>query len=279
MLPIPITLKSDMTLLNERMAKYAVSLKLEPRDVVKMQAGILSRELAAGSAPKSKQALERSMERDLRKVYSPAPKQMLPIQHRRGKGFMWLMATPEVVVGVKNYDYHMEDTVEDVTRLFHKTKPRGNRYRQLGVRQGSNGNMIMRSIRGRKGRAQKVVQLDRIVIPRGVYSQSLIRLKKRAGILGGSWAVAWDVLQPKGAKPPKYKFRHVQDGTARGTYIDGLGIPGHATFTLVNRATGCTQPSQLEMVGAKLRYRAEAMQADLKNLLRGAYKRAGFKNS
>jgi hypothetical protein len=278
MMPVPITLKTDMAMLNERMARYAISLKLEPRDVVKMQAGILSRELASGSAPKSKQALERSIERDLRKVYSPAPKRMLPIAHRRGKGFTWIMATPDVITGVKNYDYHMEDSVEDVMRLFHKTKPRGNKYETLGPRQQSAGARIMRMARGRKGR-QYAQRLNRIVIPRGVFSQSLRGFQKRAGILGGSWVVSWNVLQPKGSKPPAYKFRHVQDGTARGTYIDGLGIPGHATFSLVNRATGCTQESQLEMVRGKLKHRAISMQSDLQNLLRGAYKRAGFKNS
>jgi len=278
MMPVPITLRSDLTMLNDRMAIYANALKLEPRQVVKMQAGILSRELASGAAPKSKEALDRSIESDVRRVYSPAPKKMLPIAHRQGKGFTWIMATPDTVVGVKNYDYHMEDTVEDMTRFFHKTKPRGKRYEVLGIRRQSAGARIMRMARGRYGR-QHVQRLNRIVVPRGVYSQFLARQKKRGGILGGSWVVSWNVLQPKGAKPPAYKFRHVQDGTARGTYIDGLGIPGHATFTLVNRATGCTNESQLEMVRGKLRHRAEAMAADLQNLLRGAYKRAGFKNS
>jgi len=277
-MPVPITLKGDITLLNERMAKYATALKLEPRDVVKMQAGLLSRELAEGAAPRSKQALERSIEKDLKKVYSPAPKRMLPLAHRPGKGFMWIMATPSVVTGVRNHDYHLEDTVEDVTRLFHKTNPRGNRYEDLGVRQQSVGARIMRMAKGKAGR-QHVQRLNRIVVPRGVFSQSLTKLQKRAGILGGSWVVSWNVLQPKGPKPPAYKFRHVQDGTARGTYIDGLGIPGHATFSLVNRATGCTNDSQLEMVRGKLVHRAEAMSADLKNLLRGAYKRAGFSRS
>jgi|SRR6185312_10121870 len=278
MVPFPLTLKGDISVLNERMAKYATSLNLEPRAVVKMQAGILSRELAEGAAPRSKQALERSIEKDFRKVYAPAPRQMIPMGHRQGKGFVWIMATPWNVTGVKNYDYHIEDSTSDVERLFHKTKPRGARYEPLGPRHQSLASRVFR-IAGQGKSPQQFRRLNRIVIPRGVFNQSQRNLKKRAGILGGSWAVAWPVLQPKGRKPPAYKFRHVEDGTARGTYIDGLGVPGHASFSLVNRATGCTQPKQLEMLRGKIRYRSEAILVDMKNLLRGAYKRAGFSRS
>lgn len=271
-----ITLTGDVRLLNERMSNYARSLKLEPRAVVKMQAGILARELAEGAAPRSKSALDRNIEKDVARVYSPAPRHMIPMGHRQGKGFVWIMASPQVVVGVRPNDYHMEDTVDDMTRLFHRTNPRGNKYEQLGTRKESVGGAVMRVARGRK--AQKFMRLNRIVVKRGVYSQFLSNMKKRGGILGGSWAIAWPVLQPKGRRPAAYKFRHVEDGTARGTYIDGLGIPGHATFTLVNRASGSEKPAQLEMVRGKLRFRAEAMVLDMKNMLRGAYQRAGFKN-
>lgn len=277
MVPFPQTLQGDMSRLNECLGNYARELKIEPPVAVRLQAGILARELAEGAAPASRQALERSIEKDVKKVYAPAPRQMLPLAHRQGKGFVWLMASPSVVVGVRNLDYHLEDSVDDMSRLFHKTNPRGSRYEQMGARRETVGGAVQRVAKGRH--AQKVVRLNRIVVKRGVYSQFLTRLKKRAGILGGSWAVAWPVLQPKGAKPPAYKFRHVQDGSARGTYIDGLGIPGHAQFSLVNRATGCTGEKQIEMVRGKLRYRAIAMAADLKNLLRGAYKRAGFKRA
>jgi hypothetical protein len=277
MIPFPLTLRGDISRLNQRMAKYASLLKLEPRAVVKMQAGILARELAEGAAPRSKQSLERKIEKDVGKVYAPAPRQMIPAGHRQGKGFVWILATPKTVVGVKPWDYHLEDSIEDLTRLFHKTKPRGNRYERLGVHRETKGNMIIRTVQNRG--EQSVQRLNRIVVKRGVYQGYIARLKKRAGILGGSWAVAWPVLQPKGRPPAAYKFRHVEDGSARGTYIDGLGIPEFPRFSLVNRAAGCESPKQLEMVRGKLRFRTEAMKKDMENVLRGAYKRAGFKNS
>jgi hypothetical protein len=266
MVTFPLTLKGDITRLNECMGVYATRLKIDPRIVVRQQAGILSRELAQGAAPASKQELDRNIEKDLRRVYSPAPRRMIPLTHRRGKGFVWIMATPAVVTGVFESDYRIEDSAEDMSKMFRRTAPRGNRYIHLGRK-------------NRKKGVQSAQLLDRIVVQRGVYNQFLAGLKKRGGILGGSWVVAWPVLQPKGAKPPAYKFRHVQDGTARGTYIDGLGIPGHPRFSLVNRATGCTHPRQLEMLRGKLVHRALAMTADMKNLLRGAYKRAGFKHA
>lgn len=277
MFPLKLKLGSDIRGLNQRMAIYARELKLQPAAVVKMQAGLLSRELAEGAAPRSRQALERAIDRDIGRVYAPAPTRMIPLAHRQGKGFVWIAASLQAVVGVKPYDYHLEDSVEDLQRLFHKTNPRGNRYVPLGARRETMSNRIMRTARGRG--SQKAVQLNRIVVRRGVFQAFSRDLKNRGGILGGSWVIAWPALQPKGRKPPAYKFRHVEDGTARGTYVDGLGIPGHPTFSLVNRAAGCTKPSQLEMLRGKIISRSESMKADMQNILRGAYKRAGFKKA
>jgi len=278
MIPFPLRLRGEIGKLNDCMAKFAAALQRDPRELVRQQAGILSRELSEAAAPRSKKALERSMEKDIKQVYAPAPRHMLPVAHRKGKGFVWLMATQWNLTGVKPYDYHLEDSVEDMKRLFHKTKPRGERYENLGIRKQSTASLVFR-VAGQGKSPQLVRRLNRIVVKRGVYKEFLSWMKTRAGILGGSWVVSWNVLQPKGRKPPAYKFRHVENGTAKGTYIDGLGIPGKATFTLVNRATGCEQPKQIEMVRSRILFRIEMMKADMKNLIRGAYRKAGFKRA
>lgn len=261
-----ITLAGDITRLNETMTVYASQLNLDSSAVVKTQAGILSRELCDASAPRSQSALQRNMDRDINRVYAPSPRKMLPVAHRQGHGFVWIMATKKAIIGVKPEDYRLEDTAQDMEKAFHKIKERGNKYTRIGWR-------------GKHPDGQSVLQLNRTVVKRGVFEAFRRNLKNRAGILGGSWVVAWNILQPKGRKPAGYKFRHVASGTAKGTYIDGLGIKGHASFTLVNRAAGAEQPSQLRMVSGVLKHRIEAMKVDLKNLLRGAYKKAGFKNA
>jgi len=249
--------------LNSAMAQYMNSAKLAPKVVVEAQAGILMRELAEDSAPENRATLERNMRKDLAKVYAPSPKVMLPIAHRQGKGFTWLMASPTVLLGTRNQNAHLEDSVGDVQRLFHRTQKaqviKGKKYID----------------RGKRGR-QSIAELNRIVVRRGVFSRSLAWLKSRAGILGGSWAIAWDVLRPGGRRPPAFKMRHVATGHAKGTYINGLGVPGKASFTLINRATGSESQKSLAMISGALRHRAEAMKVDMKNILRGAYKRAGF---
>jgi hypothetical protein len=264
---VNLLINVNRDLLNQRMAKYARELEVEPAQFVRGQVGILMRELATAAAPKSKSALENRIDKDIGHVYAPLPKKMLPMAHRSGKGFVWIMASPRQLTGVRERNYHPNDTVADLQRLFHKTQNsgviRGNKYLPLDWKK-------------RKRGGQVVQELNRIVVKRGVLNQFRIWLKKRAGILGGSWAVAWNAILPKGKTPPIYKFKHVQDGTARGAYIDGLGIPGKATFTLINRAAGVEQPSQLKMLAGVLKHRAEAMKADAKNMLRGAYTRAGF---
>jgi len=261
-----ISLNVNRQLLNERLAKYAHEMSVESSQFVRRQAGLLMRELAEGAAPKSQAVLAGRIDKDVGLVYAPMPKKMLPLTHRQGHGFVWIMASPSVLTGVKDRNYHPDDSVDDLKKLYHRTRDagiiKGNKYLPLGTH-------------GKKGH-QSVQELNRIVVRRGVLNDFKIWLKRRAGILGGSWAIGWNFISPGGRPPAAYKFKHTLDGTARGSFIDGLGIPGKATFTIINRATGVELPSQLKMVSDKLRHRAEAMKADVENMLRGAYTKAGF---
>lgn len=257
------SVRADASKLGDAMRKYARQMEILPEDIVRTQVGLLIRELADGAAPRNRAALEKSIEGDLGGVYAPMPRQkyLLPVRHQAGHGFRWLMVTKQVITGVKDQNYHPDDSVEDLKKLYHRT-------RQIGIIKGKKYVRI-----GTRGK-QAVQELNRIVVRRGVYNDFKTWLKGRVGILGGSWAVAWDHLQPKGRAPQAYKFRHVKDGSANGTFIDGLGLKGKATFTLINRAAGVEQERQLQMVGSALRFRTKMLLQDLKNQLAGAYKKS-----
>lgn len=258
------------------MSRYANELKLAPRTIVKSQMGLLMRELASESSPKNRSSLDISINKDLSTVYRPLPRKMLPNVHVNGRGFVWLMAGPNFLMGVKDQNYHPDDSLSDLQRLFHKTKKAkiiiGKAYKDIGVRQ-------LKHTRRAKlvgGDRQHLIDANRIMVKRSVYMAFRSWLKTRVGILGASWCAAWDYIGVGGREPQAFKMKHVRDGSHRGAFIDGLGALGNASFTIINRASGSESKNSTSMIAKVLRHRTEAMKVDLKNILSGAYNRAGW---
>jgi hypothetical protein len=71
---------------------------------------------------------------------------------------------------------------------------------------------------------------------------------------------------------PQWIKRHVP--RAKGTSIDGLGIPQFPTFTIVNSAAGIGKTHGI--VQTALNIRAKAMAKDVALYLNGTKKKAGF---
>lgn len=270
-----ISLNVNRTNFNTTMSRYASELKLAPREIVTGQMGLVMRELAKGANPKNRGDLDKAIHKDISTVYRPLPRQMLPNVHVTGKGFVWLMAGPNFVMGVDQKNYRPDDTVETMKKEFYQSKGLnpGNAYKEVGVRQLK----TRWSVKHRAPDRQHVIDANRIMVKRSVYMRFRAWLKTRVGIGGASWAVALEDVKFGGSRGvPEFKMKHVRDGTTKGTFIDGLGIPGRATFTIINQATGCESGNSLKMVSAVLRHRYEAMKVDIRNILNGAYKRAGW---
>ena len=270
-----ISLNVNRMAFNATMSRYARELHLAPKEIVTGQMGLIMRELAKGAAPKNRAALNRNINRDISTVYRPLPRETLPNVHVTGKGFVWLMAGPNFLMGVDQKNYKPEATVADMQKEFYLSKGinPGNAYKDVGARE------LKHTIRAKTkgGDRQHIIDANRIMVKRTVYMRFRAWLKTRVGILGSSWAVALNDAKFGGSRGvPQFKMKHVLDGTHRGAFIDGLGIPGRATFTIMNHAAGVESANSLRMVNAVLRHRVESMKVDIKNILSGAYTRAGW---
>lgn len=269
-----ISLNVNRTRLNTTMARYAHELGLAPKEIVRGQMGIIMRDLAKGANPQNRGDLDKQIHKDISMVYRPLPRKTLPNVHVTGRGFVWLMAGPNFLMGVNQKNYRPDTTLAEMQREFYTLKGvnPGKAWKDVGVRELKH----TARAKAKGGDRQHIIDANRVMIKRRVYLQFRTWLKTRVGILGASWAAAWDHLGIKGREPAAFKMKHVRDGTHRGNFIDGLGIPGKATFTIITRAAGCEHSNSLRMVGAVLAHRTEAMRADIKNILSGAYNRAGW---
>lgn len=254
-----LKLEANLMRFNQAMSRFDTELGMMPGVVVKDQAGLLMAELVRQEGPKDLATLERNIDRDVKKKFATMPAGALTASHRQGKGFVWLLASPYSLTGVKPERFKLEANADSLKKLYYTEELAKQKYSKIG----------------RRGK-QAVVELNRIVVRKGVLQQFKKLLKSAGGKLKASWALAWPTLQPKGRRPPKWVMRHV-GGKAKGGFINGLGFPGKATFTLISRATGVEQPHSKIAVNKALTTRFHKMSADIKLYLKGIKKRVGFK--
>ena len=257
--------KFDMTRLNVTMAKWAAELKLSADQVVKYQAGLLLKDLVAFSPPKNLQRLQKNIQRDVGKVFAPAPSDAFTGKQRGHGDMIWLASGPRWLLGVQPLNYHVQDTVADMGKLYRRVKVGGSQVKENAQTQIG--------VRG----PQSVYKWNRLVVKRAAMRDFVALLKKSGGKFKASWAVAWDYLQPAGHLPQWVK-KHVDARTAPGRFEGQIGLPGIAAkFTFISNAPGCTKEEIVNIYRGALMHRIEAMKADLKNMAAGAYNRSGFK--
>jgi hypothetical protein len=99
------------------------------------------------------------------------------------------------------------------------------------------------------------------------------KVKQHVGRLKAGWLSSWRFAgAPEGnnGSVPQFVLQH--ERAARGYYIDGLGIPGGPSITLVNYAKGATAENCGYLVQRGVAIRAKAMIADLQLYVRGIKK-------
>jgi hypothetical protein len=256
--------KFDLSRLMQVMARWGAELRLTKEQVLRQQAGLLMQDLVNVTGPKSLEHLGKQIDRDTRKVFAPMPK--IPLEHQRGRGFVWLLAGPDFLIGTQPINMHTLDSVDDLERIYRTSNQLTAQIKEKSLTKiGMHGK-------------QDVYRWNRLIVARKTLSAFQARQKLKGGAFKAAWALAWDTLRT-GSRLASWVRRHIDNRTAKGSYIDMLSAPGKSFFTFINRSPGSTDERNLQKFRAALIHRTEAMLADLKNQMRGAYRRAGFKHA
>lgn len=260
-----MTATVDTTKLTATLRRYASELNLSFQKVVRHQAGLLKVDIVAALPPKNLARSKQQAEKDARKVFFPKPVKTFTGSQAEGKQMRWLYAANQparVLVGVSRADYQPELSADQMRRVQYETRLRGKAWEQIGTR-GKNNPF-------------KVMRLNRVVVARGRLKQHIKALKDSFGKLKASWAVDWERFNIARTLPGWIR-KHVP--TAKGRTVDMSKLADTPFVEIISDATGVSKPQALKAIRAAVKKRVGAMTADLRNQLRGAYKRAGFANA
>lgn len=232
------------------------------RQGLKIQGGLLIKDLISLASPKSKAKGEAKIESDVRMVFAPLPSEPFGREKRGGKhGMSYLYASPGALMGVKNEDYRPKMEVPAMRGELRRIKHRGKKWINIG------------------GRGQQVkMRVNRIVVGKGNFRKLIKAVADRVGLQKAAWAVGWRELGVSGSIPP-WVSRHLTSGAARGVLVNGLSNPERPYLQIISRASGVEKKSALIKMRGAIKKRMGAMQADMKLYLAGIKKQAGFKHS
>jgi hypothetical protein len=181
---------------------------------------------------------------DVGKVFSKLPTNAFTRQSQiDGHGMKWLSAGDRWLYGVKPLRYHVEDSVEDMRRLFYKSK--GAFPDEKRITLGTRGGYLIEE-RNAKGRYrtrrrghQTVYEVQRLVVKRRTYAEFLTLLKSHIGRLEASFAQTAQRLRGR-AKVKARVSRHFPSQTNIHNET-GLSNPSAPGMTFGSFAPGVTE--------------------------------------
>ena len=256
--------QDNFELFNRRMQQKVDKLGLAGPVVVKQEAGQLCRTLVELTGPKNR---SKARQRIASKVggffqvlnsenphdYQDA--KLKDIRTKEGYGDIWWYSfTHSAVYGVSKDKDMTRSTPEELYSFYFGTKV--NRLgRIVGKTRGKQTYYIWQKVMTTKARVQKLIK----------------RLQDHLGRQKAAWAITWrdDLGAPNGTlgPVPEWVMRHAIRGKARGTSINGLGIKGHPTFTMINYALGISKSRGILAIAFKIR--AKAMGDYMRRVVRG----------
>jgi hypothetical protein len=147
-------------------------------------------------------------------------------------------------------------------------RPKANKDQMRSMYSARSGKMGDKYIQlGKRGK-QHVQKINRVLVGKGALNQFKKRLEGKAGRLKASFCLGWAMLQQKtgkGKKPAAWIMKHVDNHTAKGSVISGLGIKGAPSFTIISNQSGCTKPQVLQIIRAAIISRIQKIQSDFEN--------------
>lgn len=251
----------DITTLQVRVGDFQRHFGLSKDEAILRQGGLLLRDLVMESPPKTLASSQKKAEDFAKNVFAPMPRDVFTKSQRGGKnGITWLYSGPQFILGVNNEDYQPGKSASDL-RAIYKTASRkgsfGKRYERIGKRGG-----------------QAAIRVKRMVVGRQNLRALIKQIRDSFGKLKGAWSEGWDFF---GVKFPLPGWIRRHQGKGRGSYLLTKGEK--SSLTLINRAHGVESEYSRRAITHALRRRAGAIQADIRNQIRGAYRKAGFRSA
>lgn len=260
----------DTTRLTATLKRYARELDLSLPKVVRHQAGLFKAEVVNTLPPKNLKKSQAKAVKDTKKVFftGEKPLDIFFGSQAQGAGMRWLYAGNKggrFLVGVQPDDFQPGMGVKEMQREQNELL--------RGHFRGAGWHLI-----GQRGKNNpfKIFRVNRTVVRRGQREQLNRKLMDNFGRLKASFAMDWERFNI--AKPLRNWIRkHVPN--ARGRTLDFSKLPDKPFVEMISTAHGVSKPQALKAINAAVKKRVGAMTADLRNQLKGAYKRAGFANA
>ena len=240
-------LQSELKRFESVMLRYVDEHNQNASETVKRQVGLLMREISDQMPPKNRARLESIIRKDVRGVFHPRTREMFKGKQSGSGDMIWLDVGPNHLTGVPRDQFRPKSSAAEM----------GSMYKARAGKMGKKYTPI-----GRRG-VQHVQQLNRIVVKPSALARFENLQKLKVGKLKASFARAWDTIKPLGRRPAKWVMRHIGNGSAKGSFIDGLRNKNLPTFTIISRQSGCESERAIAVVKASLISRIESMKADL----------------
>lgn len=253
----------DVSRFNVACTVYANELRKAPRDVVAEQAGLLmvdcGRNLPPREPEKTKATIEKTVQGRFGLLNTSTINNTFTVGSggKEGHGDVhWVGSTSSLLFGIAKEVDKSDATPEDLRKLYYTITKSGKQ--RTGTR-GKQQVFISQKVTTLESTRQKLIKI----------------IQDRVGLLRASFCIGLNAVKTR-QKPPAFVMKHVTSGKAKGSFVDGLGIPGAATFTIISNAAGVTSDKAAYFLQGALTRRSNAMMSRIKYLQKEAKEKAGF---
>jgi len=257
------SLTIDTSKFNTACGVYVTQLKKAPREVVTEQAGLLMVDLGKNLPPRDPDKTKEKIASDVNRKFSilststEANTFTVGNGGKEGRGDVhWIGSSSNSLFGITKEADMTKASVEALRKLFYSTTKSGK------LRAGQRGK-------------QRVYISQRITTTEGTRNKLVKQIQDCVGLLRASFCTGLGEIAAK-QRPPRFVMKHVESGQAKGSFINGLGLPGKAEFTLVSNAAGVSDEKCVYFLQGALNRRGEAMMSRIQYLQRESKKKAGF---
>lgn len=241
---------------------YIKELGLGEREVLLAHGRLTMKEISDAEPPKSlARAKDRANKQVSRAFYKKPSDTFLNGSTKQGHGdTAWLYAggkgDSNFVVGIDRNNLQAKETLKDVLDVL-KTRQRGAAWETRTNERGTHVKIVKKPM-----------------LTKTMFNKAVKWVQDRFGRLKASWAKS-AAENGCGFEVPAFVQRHVHDAKGRGVVqLDQNNAVKSLTF--ISSADGVQSEASWKAIRGGIHGRAKKMAVDVKNILNGAYKRAGF---